>query len=128
MQADMRKHIEVRKLEMHLCKGVILYLEKQKKSQNILWAPAGGLKFHLPWIRCQSAIILTNATNAANLNIYATSPEADMRKHENTQWGNEKCTKGNHICSSDSNHIQATFENPHRVISEVKTGHQKKRM
>ena len=42
------------------------------------------------------------------------------------QWGNEKCTDCNHICSSDPSLIQATFENPHRVISEVKTGHQKK--
>ena len=49
-----------------------------------------------------------------------------MGKYENTQWGNEKCTDCNHRWSSDSSHIQATLENPHRVISEVKTGHQKK--
>ena len=95
---------------------------KAKKSQNILWAPARGLIFHLPWIRCQSAIILTNATNAANLNIYSTSHQADMGKHENKQWGNEKCTDCNHSCCSDSSHIQATFENQHRVKSGVKTG------
>ena len=86
---------------------------KAKKSQNILWAPAGGLIFHLPWIRCQSAIILTNATNAANLNIYSPSHQADMGKHENKHWRNEKCTDCNHNCYSDSSHIQATFENPH---------------
>ena len=69
-----------------------------------------------------------NATNAANLNIYSPSHQADMGKHENKHWRNEKCTDCNHNCYSDSSHIQATFENPHRVISEVKTGqwHQKK--
>ena len=50
-----------------------------------------------------------------------------MGKHENTQWGNEKRTDCNHRWSSDSSHIQATFENPQRVISEVKIGHQKKK-